>query len=189
MRTIASAFPAHPKGPRLWGVVAQYDNTKDIFHAAERVRDAGYTRWDCNVPFPVHGLDRAMGVPPTILPWVVLTVGLSGCLFGIGFEMWAMASAYPIIVGGKPLFSIPAFVPVWYEITVLSSCLTAFFGNWFFNRLPMLYYPAFKLPAFARATDDKFFIVIEARDPIFDAAGAKALLQDTGAVLVEEVED
>ena len=189
MRSIAAAFPPHPKGPRTWGVVAQYDNTKDIYHAAERVRDAGFTRWDCNTPFAVHGLDRAMGIKPTILPWIVLTVGLSGFFFGILFEVWAMAYAYPVIVGGKPLFSIPAFVPVWYEFTVLSSCLTAFFGNWFLNRLPMLYYPAFKVPAFGRCTDDKFFIVIEARDPLFDLAKVKSMLKDTGAVLIEEVED
>ena len=78
MRSIAAAFPAHPKGPRLWGVVAEYANTRDIYHAAERVRDAGFTRWDCNTPFAVHGLDRAMGIKPTILPWIVLAVGLSG---------------------------------------------------------------------------------------------------------------
>jgi hypothetical protein len=189
MRSIAAAFPPHPKGPRLWGVVAQYDTTKGIYHACERVRDAGYTRWDTCVPFAVHGLDKAMGLKPTILPWIVLAVGLAGFVFGIGFQTWAMADAYPMVVGGKPLFSIPAFVPVWYEITVLSSCLTAFFGNWFLSRLPMLYYPAFKVPAFARCTDDKFFIVIEARDPLFDVAKVKAMLNDTGAALVQEVED
>ena len=175
--------------PRLWGVLAQYENTHDIYLAAERVRDAGFTVWDTHVPFPVHGLDRAMGIKPTILPWIVLSVALSGSIFGISFEMWSMSEAYPIIVGGKPLHSVPAFVPVWYECTVLSACLTAFFGNWFLNRLPQLYFPAFKSPAFARATDDKFFVVIEARDPKFDLEKTKALLADAGATHIEEIED
>ena len=100
-----------------------------------------------------------------------------------------MASAYPFIVGGKPLFSIPAFVPVWYECTVLSSCLTAFFFNWILNGLPRLHHPAFQSKAFARVTDDKFFILIEAGDPKFDLAKTTALLKDTGASLIEQVED
>ena len=98
-------------------------------------------------------------------------------------------SAYPFIVGGKPLFSLPAFVPVWYEITVLSSCLTAFFGNWIFNGLPRPHHPAFDSKAFERVTDDKFFIMVEATDPKFDLAKTKALLpKSTGATLVEELE-
>ena len=169
--------------------MAQYETPKAIYKASERVRDAGYTRWDACTPFAVHGLDKAMGLKPSTLPWYVLIFGIGGSLFALAFEVWAMGSEYPFIVQGKPLFSLPAFVPVWYEFTVLSSCLTAFFGNWFLNRLPMLYYPAFKVPAFSRCTDDKFFVVIEARDPLFDLAKVKALLKDAGAVLVEEVED
>jgi hypothetical protein len=175
--------------PKLWGLLAQYENPAQIFHAAERVRDAGYSRWDCCTPFPVHGLDKAMGVKPSVLPWAVLVIGLSGSVFALLFECWAMAYAYPFVVAGKPLFSIPAFVPVWYEFTVLSSCLTIFFGNWFLNRLPQLYHPAFKSKAFERATDDKFFILIEARDAKFDLQKTKALLQDTHASHVEELED
>lgn len=177
------------RGPKLWGLMAQYETAQAIYPACEKVRDAGYTQWDSCVPFPVHGLDKAMGIKPTNLPWVVLAIGLSGSAFGLGFEAWAMHSAMPIIVGGKPVFSIPAFVPVWYEMTVLSSCLTAFFGNWFFNRLPRYHHPAFKSPAFARSTDDKFFILIEASDEKFDLEKTRALLKDTGATLIEELED
>jgi hypothetical protein len=177
------------KSPKLWGVLAQYDNTADIYHAAERVRDAGYTKWDACVPFPVHGLDKAMGVKPSSLPWFVLAFGLSGSVFALLFEVWAMGYLYPYVVGGKPFYSLPAFVPVWYEFTVLSSCLTIFFGNWILNGLPRLHYPAFSSKAFARATDDKFFIVIEAQDSRFDKEKTKALLNDTGASLVEEIED
>jgi len=187
MTSTSAAAPG--QGPKLWGVLAQYENPQVIYTACEKVRDAGYTQWDSCVPFPVHGLDKAMGVPPTKLPWFVLGVALCGSLGGLGLEVWAMEYAQPIIVGGKPLLSIPAFVPVWYEATVLSACLTAFFGNWFFNKLPRLHHPAFRSKAFERVTDDKFFIMIEASDPKFDAAKTKALLKDAGASLVEELED
>ena len=184
--------PSQIKGsrtPTTWGLLAQYETTAAIYHAAERVRDAGYARWDACAPFPVHGLDKAMGVKASKLPWAVFIIGLTGSLSMIGFEIWASVYDYPIIVGGKPLFSIPAFVPIWYEFTVLSSCLTVFFGNWFFCRLPQLYHPAFKSKAFERVTDDKFFIMIEASDARFDLEKTRALLKDTGATQVEELED
>src|SRR4051794_39557625 len=107
-------------GPKLWGLLAQYETPQAIYPACERVRDAGYTNWDACAPWAVHGLDKAMGIKPTILPWLVLAIGITCSAFAICFETWAMAYTFPIIVGGKPLFSIPAFVPVWYEFTVLS---------------------------------------------------------------------
>lgn len=174
---------------KLWGVLAQYENPALLYHACERVRDAGYQAWDACTPFPVHGLEKAMGVPPSRLPWFVLLIGIGGSAFMLWFEIYAMGELMPYIVGGKPLLSIPAFVPVWYEITVLSSCLTAFFGNWILNGLPRPHHPAFQSKAFERVTDDKFFIMVEAADAKFDREGTKALLRSTGATLVEELED
>lgn len=174
---------------KLWGVLAQYENPHAIMHACERVRAAGYEKWDACTPFPVHGLDKAMGVPPSKLPWAVLVVGLLGSTFMLWFQSWAMGNAYPMIVGGKPLFSMPAFVPVWYEVTVLSSCVTAFLANWIMNGLPQPNHPAFASKAFERVTDDKFFIMIEAADGRFDLERTKGLLKDAGATLVEELED
>jgi hypothetical protein len=171
-----------------WGLLAQYENPAQIYHACEKVRDAGYSVWDSCTPFPVHGLDKAMGIKPTVLPWVVLIVGLSGSTGILAFELWTSMSAYPIIVGGKPLFSLPAFVPIWYEITVLSSCLAAFFGNWVLNGLPRLNHPAFASKAFERVTDDKFFLLIESSDPLYDAERTRALLSSTGASHIEELE-
>jgi hypothetical protein len=173
---------------KLWGVLAQYENPADIYTACERVRDAGYSKWDSFTPFPVHGLDKAMALPPSKLPWAVLCVGLTGSTFMLFFETWAMGNAYPFIVGGKPLFSLPAFVPIWYEVTVLSSAVTAFLSNWIFNGLPMPHHPTFASKAFERATDDKFFIAIEAEDARFDLEKTKALLKDAGATLIEELE-
>ena len=172
----------------LWGVLARYENPHAIYKACEQVRDAGYENWDACTPFPVHGLDKAMGLKPSKLPWVVLSVGLTGSALALLFETWAMGTAYPFIVGGKPLFSLPAFVPVWYELTVLSSCVTAFFANWILNGLPRPHHPAFNSKAFERVTDDKFFIMIEATDAKFDLEKTKALLQNAGATLVEELE-
>jgi len=175
--------------PKTWGLLAQYETPKAIYKACERVRDAGYSRWDACTPFAVHGLDKAMGLKPSTLPWYVLFIGIGGSLFALGFEIWAMGHEYPMIVQGKPLYSLPAFVPVWYEFTVLSSCLTVFFGNWVLNRLPQYYHPAFKSKAFERVTDDKFFIMIEAQDSRFDLEKTKSLLKDAGATHIEELED
>ncbi len=172
---------------KVWGLLAQYENPAEIYHASEKVRDAGYEKWDACAPFPVHGLDKAMGVKPSKLPWAVLLVGLTGSSLMLFFESYTSGYAYPFIVGGKPLFSLPAFVPVWYEMSVLSSCLTAFFANWIMNGLPEPYHPAFASKAFERVTDDKFFIMIEAEDPKFDLEKTKALLANTGATLVEEL--
>jgi hypothetical protein len=175
--------------PKTWGLMAQYETPAAIYKACEKVRDAGYSKWDACTPFAVHGLDRAMGLKPATLPWFVLLIGVLGSLFGLGFQIWSMAYEYPIIVQGKPLYSLPAFVPVWYEFSVLSSCLTVFFGNWILNGLPQYYHPAFKSKAFERVTDDKFFILIESADSRFDLEKTRALLKDTGATLIEELED
>ena len=172
----------------LWGLLAQYENPAAIFHAAERVRDQGYQEWDACTPFAVHGLDKAMGLKPSVLPWIVLTVGLSGSAFMLFFESWVSGTLYPSVLSGKPLFSLPAFVPVWYEITVLSSCVTAFLANWILSGLPRPNHPAFNSKAFERVTDDKFFILIESRDPKFDLEKTRGLLTQTGASLVEELE-
>lgn len=174
--------------PNLWGLLAQYENPHDVYGACEQVRDEGYQAWDACTPFPVHGLDKAMGLKPSVLPWIVLCVGLTGSAFMLFFQAWVSGTLYPIVVGGKPLFSLPAFVPIWYEITVLSSCVTAFLTNWILCGLPRPYHPAFASKAFERVTDDKFFIMVEAKDPKFDLEKTRALLARTGATHVEELE-
>jgi Protein of unknown function (DUF3341) len=174
---------------RLWGLLAQYENPHTIYKACEMVRNEGYEQWDACTPFPVHGLDKAMGLKPSALPWLVLVVGILGSSFMLFFQAWTSGQVYPVIVGGKPLFSLPAFVPVWYEVTVLASCVTAFLGNWILTGLPRPHHPAFGSKAFERVTDDKFFILVEAADEKFDLAQTKALLQKTGATLVEELEN
>ena len=165
--------------------LAEYDSPADVMHAAEKVRDAGYERWDVHTPFPVHGMDRAMGLPDSKVGWIVLLMGLTGCTTAFLLMWWTNGVDYPIVIGGKPGFSIPSMIPVMFELTILLSALGC--AGWMFllNGLPRLYHPTFKSERFARVTDDRFFVWIDARDPKFDEA--EALLEKIGASYVETV--
>lgn len=167
------------------GVVAQFDGPKALLAAAARVREAGYRKWDSHSPYPVHGIERAMGIRPTILPWLVLGAGLAGCAFAIWLQWWTNGVNYPIIASGKPLFALPANIPVTFELVVLFSALTAFLGVLALNQLPQFSHPVFTAPRFARATTDGFFVSIDARDPKFDATETQAFLESLGAAAVE----
>lgn len=171
----------------LYGVVAEFTDVTTLYRAAEKVRDAGYKKWDCHTPFPVHGLDDAMGIRFTRLPWVVLIMGITGLLSGMYLQYWTNAVDYAFDISGKPAWSLPANIPVIFEVTVLFSAFTAFFSMWIANRLPRWYHPLFRSERFARATDDRFFIALHAKDKKFNLAAATALLKDAGAGEVEEV--
>lgn len=179
--------PEQPAGPHF-GLLAEFDTAAAIYHACEGVRDRGYTRWDAHTPFPVHGLDKAMGLKPTVLPWIVLLMGLSGATAGMALQWWTSAIDYPLIIAGKPLFSWQAFVPIMFELMVLFSALGCLFGMLGLNKLPQLYHSLFRSRRFQQVTDDKFFISIEAADPKFDQASTEALLRELGATHVELVE-
>lgn len=172
----------------LYGLAAEFTDTSGIFHAAEKTNAAGYKWFDCHVPFAVHGLDRAMGVKMTILPIMVFFGGLAGliasCILqiftnSVQFDFWALVPVigYQFDVSGKPLMGPAAFVPVAFEMTVLFAALTAVFGTLFLNKLPLFYHPVLKHPALARATDDRFFLVIEAKDPKFSRSEVEAFLK------------
>jgi hypothetical protein len=180
--------PALPEGTSCYGLVARYDGPGELLHACEQVRDAGYRRWDAHTPFPVHGLDRAMGLRPSVLPWIVLVSGLGGAAAAFGLQTWVHGAAYPLVISGKPFFAWPAFVPVTFEVGVLFGALAAVLGMLGLNRLPMHHHPLFAAREFARATDDSFFISIEAWDPAFDLARTRGLLERSGAASVERVE-
>ena len=174
---------------RRWGLLAEFATPRSIYHACEGVRDAGFTRWDSHTPFPVHGLDRAMGLRRSFLPWIVFVMGLSGAAGGLLLQWWTSAVDYPLVISGKPLFSWQAFVPICFELMVLFSAFGAVFGMFHLNRLPTLYHPLFSSERFERATDDKFFISIEAADPKFDENNTKRLLEGLGAVHIEVIEE
>ena len=170
-------------------MLAEYAGVDDILRACRRVRDAGYTKWDAHTPFPIHGIEEAMGVRPTILPWIVLCGGLVGLAGALLMQWWMNAVDYPYLVSGKPYFSLPAFVPITFELTVLLSALTSFFSVLALNLLPQPYHPLFRNDRFRRATSDRFFISIDGDDPLFDPAQARALLEGTGPEAIEEVYD
>jgi hypothetical protein len=203
--TVATTHPssaaATPELGRLVGLLGEFTTVDDVMAAATRCRDLGFRHWDVHSPFPIHGIDRAMGNKMTILPWIVLLCGLTGMATGLALTIFTMASdfgipspwgpirGYPFMISGKPLVSLPAFIPVIFELTILFSAFGAVFGMFLLNRLPLLYNPKFKVPAFARATADRFFVAIDARDEQFDANKTAALLRELGAVSVAEVRD
>jgi hypothetical protein len=180
---------AEVEAPVLAGYLAEFENVNSVLSAAEAVRDAGYYRWDVHSPFPIHGIDEAIGIRPTILPWLVLCGGLFGLAGGLAMQWFTNAHDYKFIISGKPFFSLPAFIPVIFEMAVLCSALTAIFGMLLLNRLPMLYNPLFRSDRFRRVTADRFFVVIDATDPQFDEARTADLLRSLGAVAVERFED
>lgn len=171
-----------------WGALAQFESAADLYHACEKVRDSGFTSWDAHSPFPVHGLDKAMGLKRSKLPFIVLGAGLTGAGLIFFFQTWISTIAYPLIISGKPYFSWQAFVPVTFEIGVLFAAFAAVFGMMALNGLPMLWHPLFRSRRFERVTDDKFFISIESTDPKFDATQTVEFLREAGATHVELVE-
>ena len=176
-----------PPGP-YYGILARFATTTDLYHACERVRDEGFTRWDAHTPFPVHGLDRAMGLRRSPLPWIVLGMGLTGAALGFILQWWVHAGAYPLVISGKPYFSWPAFIPITFEVGVLFAALGAVVGMLALNRLPMHHHPLFRSKAFEQVTDDAFFISIESWDPRFDPSATGKLLASLGARSVELLE-
>lgn len=165
----------------LYGLIAEYDNVDAILAASRKVRDAGYTHWDTHSPFPIHGIERAMGVRMTGLPWIVLICGLTGLTTAVLLQWWTNGVDYPFLISGKPLFGLPAAVPIMFELTILFSAFGAFFGMLALNRLPELHHPLFEHPSFKRATDDRFFLAIESSDPKFGLESTRGLLASTGS--------
>ena len=170
------------------GLIATFDSTADIMHAAEKVRDAGYKFWDCITPFPIHGLDKAMGVKRSIVPRISLAGGITGFCTGMTMIWFTNGYDYKLVVGGKPLFSPMFAFPVSYELTILFTAFATIIGMFIVNGLPMHYHPVLKYDQVRRGMDDTFFIVIEARDPRFNLANTKALLAQAGGTNIKELE-
>ncbi len=176
-----------PSRPLLY--LAEFDSTATVFHAAETVRDAGYKKWDVHTPFPVHGMDRAMGLPDSPVGWIVAAMGATGTTVAFLMMWWMNGIHYPYLIGGKPGFSLPSMVPVMFELTVLLSAFGAVFGMLGLNQLPRHHHPVFFSDRFDRGSDDRFFISIEAADPAFDLDETKELLESTDPVHIELIEE
>jgi mono/diheme cytochrome c family protein len=175
-----------PNG-RLYGVLAEYDTPGELVDAARKVRDAGFTEFDCYSPFPVHGIDEAMGIKRTILPVLIFGGGFTGTIGGLLLQWWCNAYNWPWNISGKPAWSIPANIPIAFETTILLAVFTSFFGMWILNKLPQVWHPFFRSERFNHVTDDAFLLGIEARDRRFDAEGTPKLLTEAGAIGVENV--
>jgi len=176
---------------RVYGYLAEFKNASQLYKAAEKVRDAGLKKWDCYSPYPIHGLDDAMGIKRSILPYFVFIGGVTGFLTAITLAYTTQVGLYPTVVQGKPanIFTTAAFFPVMFELTILFSGFTVLFGLLALMGLPRWNHPIFASKQFARVTDDKFFIAIEARDAKFSAEATKALLDEIGGDNIELVED
>ena len=173
--------------PTLYGLMAEFDNPTALVAATERARLDGYRKMDAYSPIPIEELSEALGLARTRLPMLVLLGGILGGAGGYGLEYWTQAIAYPLNVGGRPFHSWPHFIPVTFETTVLGAALTAFVGMWALNGLPMPYHPVFNVPAFARASRDRFFLMIETADPRFDRHATQKFLESLHPVGVSEV--
>ena len=181
---------------QLVGLLAQFDDPDSLLEACDQCRQSGFTSTDAFTPFPVHGIDPALGIKRSILPFIVLCVGITGLFVGLGLQFFANSNAFDAVspfkgygyfIGGKPIFSVPANIPVTFEIIVLSSAFATFLGMWGLNRLPMFSNPLHRISRFKRATNDKFFLVINADDAKFDRSSTEAKMTEWGAVAIEEV--
>ena len=180
-----SASPLKPHA-----LLAEFGPAADIFEAAILCRDAGFSKWDVHTPFPIHGMDEAMGLRKSPVGWFTFCGGMTGFSAGMTMIWYMNKFDYPLVVGGKPLFTPLYAFPVSYEMTILLSAFGTLFGMFFLNRLPKLYNPLFKNERFKKATDDRFFIVIEAADPKFSLEATRAFLTEKcHATAVEIVED
>jgi len=171
----------------LYGVIAEFSEPQTLLDAANTTREAGYKEIDAYSPFPIHGLSEAIGFHHTRLSAIVLAMGALGGLGGFFMCWYANVISYPLNVGGKPLNSWPAWIPITFECTILLAAFGAVFGMLALNGLPMPYHPVFNVKRFDQATRDNFFLVIQARDPKFDLVEARRFLESLGPREVTDV--
>jgi hypothetical protein len=173
---------------KVYAVMGQFADPHELVHAGRKIREMGYTKLDAMSPFPVHGIDDAIGIPYSKLGWIVICIGLCGTLTAELLIWWCGAINYPLVIGGKPLFDFSFTIPIAFELTVLFSAFAAFLGMWALNGLPRFYHPSLNYKNAHRASDDRFLLVIEADDPKFDPQMSADHLRSVGADAVEVVE-
>lgn len=187
---------ATPETQKFLGLLAQFDDPDTLVEACDNARRAGYKSMDAYSPMPVHGIDPAIGIKRTILPFIVLFFGLNALFVGLALQFYTNAAdnspifpGYAFYISGKPLLSLPANIPVTFEIIVLTSAFATFFGMWILNRLPRFANPLHRISRFSRATNDRFFLMIEEKDEKFDRTATEAQLNEWGATAIEEVNE
>ena len=174
--------------PKFYGTVAEFDDDRKLVAAARAAREFGFTRMDAYTPFPVHGIDEAIGIPRSPLGKIVACFGTFGLLSAIFLIWWTGAIDYPLVIGGKPLFSFVFSIPIMFELTVLFSAFATVIGMFALNKLPQYYHPVFNFSKYEGATNDRFLLAIEAADPAFNPEQAAVLMKQWGALTTELVE-
>ena len=175
-----------PRTP-IYGVIAEFETAEQVLAATRRARQEGYAQMDAYTPYPVEGLAEELGMKRTRVPFVVLTAGLVGAATGFFMQWWSMAVNYPFNVGGRPTNSWPVFIPITFEVMVLVASLAALLGMFFLNGLPRPHHPVFNVPRFVHASQDRFFLCIEATDPHFDRQRTRQFLLGLNPFEVVEV--
>ena len=177
------------KSSVIYGLMAEFEDPTSLVTATERAHHEGYRHMDAYSPYPIEELHDALGARHTRLPLIVLIGGLVGCLGGYALQYWSSVIAYPLNIGGKPLHSWPAFIPVTFECTILAAALSCVLGMLALNGLPMPYHPVFNLPRFALASRNRFFLCIESKDPKFDLETTRRFLESLEPREVSTVAD
>ncbi len=177
------------KKPKLYSLLAKFDTQEDLILATDRVVQAGYQHFDTYAPYPVEALERAMRLKPSPMPYFVLGGAILGGVGGFFMQAYATVVNLPLNIGGRPLFSWPAYIPITFELTVLIGAFAGIFGLFWITRFPQPYHPVFNSEDFVEhGSSDSFYLGIEARDPKFDLEQTSEFLQELGAVLVSEIE-
>lgn len=176
---------------KVYGIAAEFNSAAELMQAAEKARDAGFKRWDVHSPFPIHGMDQAMGLGKSWLSAIVFCGAITGFMTGIALQIIPSKYIYPMIVHGKPYgwLSLPAFFPIMFELTILFSALACISGLCILTQLPKWYHPMFNWERFTKVTDDKFFLVVESRDPKFSETKTRNFLEEIGGAHITVVHD
>lgn len=170
---------------KIHGIVARFEDTAELFDAAQKTHQAGYRKFDCHSPFPIHGMDKAMGLKRSGLGWLVGLSGLVGSSGALLLQWWSGSIENPLIISGKPLFSYQAYLPVTFAVGVLLAAFTALFGMLILNGLPRFNHPIFYSDNFIKASDDSFFVSIESNDTMFDLENTSKFLESIGGKDIE----
>jgi hypothetical protein len=172
---------------KIYGLMAEFDTPDALLAAVRKARSAGYRRMDAYTPFPIEGLDEAMALPPSPLPWIMLAGAIAGALTGYFMQVISTTVAMTLNIGGRPLLSWPAYIPITFELMVLFGAFAGLGGLFFLDGLPQPYHPVFNVPGFERASEDRYFLAVEGRDLLFDRISTRQFLQDIGSIKVTEV--
>tara|TARA_Y100000996_G_scaffold119757_1_gene89504 strand:- start:956 stop:1489 length:534 start_codon:yes stop_codon:yes gene_type:complete len=172
---------------QIYGLLARFESPEDLMKAAVKVRDKGFQKFDCHTPYPVHGMDEAMGLKRSILGYIVGVGAVGGASVGMLLQWYVSTVDYPIVISGKPLFSWQAYMIITFVLMVLGGALSSLLGMFHLNRMPTFHHPLFNSKIFEKATDDYFFISIECEDPLFDETKTVEFLSSIGGKDIEVV--